>query len=57
MIVSCFAYLPTLKMDAIYSCGTSVGFQLIARHYIPEEGIRDDYRYLKSCMLSEGAYS
>jgi hypothetical protein len=54
MIVSCFAYSSTLKMNAIYSSRTSVGFQLIALRYIPEDGTDHEYRYLKSCMFSEG---
>jgi hypothetical protein len=39
MLVSCFAYTSTLKMEAIYSSETSVGFQCPTSCYIPEDRI------------------
>jgi hypothetical protein len=36
-LVSCSAYFPTLKMEAICSSETSVDFQWTTRRYIPED--------------------
>jgi hypothetical protein len=37
-LVSCLAYSSTLKMEAICSSETSVGFHGTTRRYIPEDG-------------------
>jgi hypothetical protein len=36
-LVSFLAYSSVLKMDTIFSSETSVDFQRITRHYIPED--------------------
>jgi hypothetical protein len=38
MLVSCSAYFFTLNMEVICSSETSVDFQRITQHYIPEDG-------------------
>jgi hypothetical protein len=37
MVVSCFAYSSTLKMQAIYTSEASVDFQLTTRRCVPED--------------------
>jgi hypothetical protein len=43
-LVSCSAYSSTLKMEAICSFKTSVGFQRTTRRYIPEDGTVHNHR-------------
>jgi hypothetical protein len=37
MLISCSTYIWTLKMEAIYSSETSVGFHQTTRRYVPED--------------------
>jgi hypothetical protein len=44
MLVSCFVYYSTLKMEAVYFSKASANFQRTTRSYFPEGIILHNYR-------------
>jgi hypothetical protein len=51
ILVSCFAYFSTLKMEATCASETSVDFQRTTRRYIPEDSTLQVWLcWIRSCM-------
>jgi hypothetical protein len=49
-LISCSAYFPALKMEAICSAETSIDFQQTAWRYIPEDGTLQIYEGFEQGM-------
>jgi hypothetical protein len=51
LLVPCFSYSSTLKVEAIYSSETSIDFQRTTRRYIPECWTLQMFQGCDNCLL------